>query len=62
MPEVVHIRQTTYLTTDDPEEAFRVLRQKRDTGETGWDMAEVSHMAIRPKTVHRWCVFRLTQE
>ena len=46
------------ITTDDPNEAFAELRQRRGTGEWSWDMADVRLMSDPPRTVHRWCVFR----
>jgi len=52
------IMRTIELTTDDPQEAFDALRQKRSTGESGWDMAEVRHMEDPPRTAYKWCVFR----
>jgi hypothetical protein len=51
-------RTITALTTDDPDEAFKELRRRRETGEWGWDMADVRHMTDPPRTVHRWYVFR----
>lgn len=58
--ELATIKRTIHLTTDDADEAFTVLREKRATGEPGWDMAEVRHMEDPPKTVEKWCVFRIT--
>lgn len=46
-------------TTDDPEVAFVILKEKRATGQDGWDMAEVRTMSDPPKTKHKWCVFRV---
>lgn len=54
------IKRSIHLTTDDADEAFDALRSKRATGESGWDMAEVRHMEDPPKTVDKWCVFRIT--
>jgi hypothetical protein len=50
------------LLTDDPEEAFTYLRDKRSIGEIGWDMAEVRHMQDPPRTAHKWCVFRKEED
>lgn len=54
-------KRIVHLTTDDENEAFDVLREKRYTREQGWDMAEVRHMEDPPATKYKWCVFRITE-
>ena len=56
--ELADIERRFTLVTDDPEEAFNELRRQRATGAMGWDMAEVRHMTVPPRTFHRYCVFR----
>jgi hypothetical protein len=56
----VFLERRIGTTTDDPEEAFQYLQEKRREGEDGWDMAEVRFMEDPPRTVHKWCVFRIT--
>lgn len=56
--ELIGIERRVIFTTDDPVEAFDILRARRATGEMGWDMAEVRQMEIRPRTIHLYCVFR----
>jgi hypothetical protein len=55
------------LTTDDEDEAFRELLNRRGLaagvdGEPryrGWDMAEVVDMVDPPDTKYKFCVFQL---
>lgn len=59
MDKVISTRRIA-LITDDPEEAFLFLREKRLTGEKGWDMNMTKFMEYPPETTHKWCVYRIT--
>lgn len=52
---------TVAVLTDDGDEALKELVRRRESGETGWDLAEVCHMANPPRTVYRYCVFRINE-
>lgn len=57
------IKRMIAKTTDDEDEAFEVLQQKRsEPGGSRWDMARVREMTEPPKTTHKWCVFRNIEE
>lgn len=56
------VKRLIAKTTDDENEAFDILRLKRgEYGGDKWDMAEVRHMTDPPKTIHKWCVFRIIE-
>jgi hypothetical protein len=61
MNEIIEVEVDRRIgtTTDDPEEAFQYLQEKRREGEDGWDMAEVRFMEDPPRTIHKWCVFQI---
>lgn len=51
-------RRRIWLLTDSREQALAELRERRATGETGWDMAAVRRMADPPRTTCRFAVYR----
>lgn len=50
-----------WLCTDSPEQALAELRERRATGEAGWDMAAVRQMPDPPRTTCRFAVFRVVK-
>lgn len=59
------MRRHIVLTTDDPQEAFDKLNEKKKGDQTGkekWAMADVRQMLDPPMTVFKYAVFRIIED